>query len=103
MEQEGTGYEQQNYTDPNLKLRDLETKQNLIKERVLLIGQNLIDSKEKTQDEILNLKKDFELIKQDMVKMKKFLEMVTSEFAKFAKKDDLEILSKQAKMFQPLD
>jgi len=31
------------------------------------------------------------------------LESLSGEFSKFAKKEDLEILTKQAKMFQPLD
>ena len=36
-----------------------------------------------------------------MERMINFLETASSEFSKFAKKEDLEILSKQAKMFQP--
>ena len=36
-------------------------------------------------------------------KIKSFLEIIYGELGKFARKDDLEILSKQAKMFQPLD
>jgi hypothetical protein len=31
------------------------------------------------------------------------LKTASAEFSKFAKKEDLEILSKQAKMFQPLE
>jgi len=37
-----------------------------------------------------------------MEKTISFLETASSEFSKFARKEDLEILSKQAKMFQPL-
>jgi hypothetical protein len=35
--------------------------------------------------------------------MKSFTETLSGELSKFARKDDLEILSKQAKMFQPLE
>jgi len=35
--------------------------------------------------------------------MKSFLETASAEFSQFARKEDLEILSKQAKMFQPLE
>jgi hypothetical protein len=38
-----------------------------------------------------------------MEKIKSFLESMSNEFSKFARKEDLEILSKQAKMFQPLE
>ena len=41
-------------------------------------------------------------MKQNMNRLMNFIETASSEFSKFAKKEDLEILSKQAKMFQPL-
>ena len=63
-----------------LKLRDVEEKQNILKDRLLLIGQNLIDTKEETSDKINEIKKDVDSLK-----------------------DDVEILKKQAKMFQPLE
>ena len=69
----------------------------------LLIGQNLIEVKENTTQKILDIKKDIETLKQSVERMSSFLETVSSEFSKFAKKEDLEILTKQAKMFQPMD
>lgn len=87
----------------NMGTRDLEEKQNILKDRLLLIGQNLIDTKEEISENNLELKKELEKIKHDVEKIKSFLEIISSELAKFARKDDLEILSKQAKMFQPLE
>ena len=86
----------------NVKLKDLEEKQNIIKERLLLIGQNLLDSKEEHEQKILEMKKDIEILKNDMEKIKSFLETISQEMGKFAKKEDLEILGKQMRMFQPL-
>ena len=91
----------QAFGETNLKLRNLEENQRIIKDRLLLIGQNLLETKEKTNQDILNIKKDIEKIKQEMERMINFLETASSEFSKFAKKEDLEILSKQVKMFQP--
>src|SRR3989344_4888387 len=85
-----------------IKVRDLEEKQRILKDRVLLIGQNLIDTKEKTNEDILTIKKDLEKIKDSMEKIRRFIESISTEFPKFARKDDLNILIKQAKMFQPL-
>lgn len=97
---------QQNYPEQtsniNLKVRDLEEKQRMLKERLLLIGQNLIEIKEKNNEDILEIKKELEILKQNMERMISFLETASNEFSKFAKKEDLEILAKQAKMFQPL-
>lgn len=84
-------------------VRDLEEKQRILKNRVLLIGQNLIDVKDDFQKNMLEIKKDIEMLKSSTERMKSFLETLSGELSKFARKDDLEILSKQAKMFQPLD
>ncbi len=99
---EEMNYQEQPSEDANLKIRDLEEKQRILKDRVLLIGQNLIDTKEKTAETILEIKKDLEKIKDNVEKMKMFIESISTEFPKFARKDDLNILIKQAKMFQPL-
>ena len=96
-------YAGQNLSDASIKIRDLEEKQRILKDRLLLIGQNLIEIKETNSQDILKIKKDIEIIKQEMERTKAFLETISGEFSKFAKKEDLEILSKQAKMFQPLE
>ena len=97
------GYQDQGLGEINAKTRDLEEKQRIMKDRLLLIGKNLIDTKEKNQKQILEIKKDIETIKSTMERMVSFLESASSEFSKFARKEDLEILAKQAKMFQPMN
>lgn len=103
MEGDQTNYSNMDFNDSNLQIRDLEDKQKLIKDRVLLIGQNLIDTKEKTNKEIINMKKDIELLKQNIERIRTFLETLSGELSKFARKEEVEILSKQARMFQPLE
>ena len=90
----------QMFGNTNAIIRDLEEKQRILQDRLILIGQNLIETKEKTNEKILEIKKDIELLKQGMNRMISFLETASAEFSKFATKEDLEILSKQAKMFQ---
>ncbi|HJZ18893.1 MAG TPA: hypothetical protein VJ208_02210 [Candidatus Nanoarchaeia archaeon] len=87
----------------SMHIKDLEEKQNLLKDIILLIGQNLVDFKEENSEKILEMKKEFEKMKQDIDRIKSFVEIISREFDRFARKEDLEILSKQAKMFQPLD
>lgn len=96
-------YENQYFTETSTKVRDLEEKQRIIKDRILLIGQNLIEMKEDVHLNFLEIKKDVEIMKRDIERLKSFFETISGELSKFAKKDDLEILSKQAKMFQPLE
>ena len=85
--------------DSFIKIRNLEEKQRMLKDRLLLIGENLIDMREKNREEILGMKKDFEMMKRNVERLVDFLETASGEFSKFAKKEDLEIennkLSKQ--------
>jgi len=96
-------YENQYFTETSTKVRDLEEKQRIIKDRILLIGQNLIEMKEDVHTNFLEIKKDIEIMKRDIERLKSFFETASGEFSKFAKKEELEVLSKQAKMFQPLE
>ncbi len=91
------------FSDIGVRFRDLEEKNKMVKDRLLLIGQNLIETKEKTASDILEIKQELEVIKKNMERLVSFLETASGEFSKFARKEDLEILSKQAKMFQPLE
>lgn len=91
------------FLEINTKLRDLEEKQRMLKDRLLLIGENLIEIKEKTNSDLLELKKDMESIRSNVERLISFIETASQEFSKFARKEDLEILQKQAKMFQPLE
>jgi hypothetical protein len=101
---EQNNFQNSNYSNDSLiKIRNLEEKQRMLKDRLLLIGENLIDMREKNREEILGMKKDFEIMKRNMERLVSFLETASGEFNKFAKKEDLEILKKQAKMFQPLE
>jgi hypothetical protein len=101
--EEQEGYIQQAFGDSNSRMVSIEEKQRILKDQILLLGQNLIEVKEKTNKRMMEMKKDIELIKQTVERMSSFLETISGEFSKFAKKEDLEILTRQAKMFQPLD
>ena len=98
-----SGSPETNYAQTNLGFRDLEERQRILKDRLILIGQNLIEIKEQTEKEVLELKKQTEELKQNLDRVKSFIETISSEFSNFARKEDIEILLKQAKMFQPLE
>jgi hypothetical protein len=102
MDEEQNYYEEYN-TNQNYQIRDLEEKQRILKDRLMLIGQNLIDTREKSNEKFLEIKKELEILRQAVERLTSFLETASAEFSKFARKEDLEILKKQAKMFQPLE
>lgn len=101
QEQQGDYYEL--FSNASVRIRDLEEKQNVSKDRLLLIGKNFLETKEETNEKIIEIKKDIGKINQDIERIKSFIESISNEITKFAKKEDLDILSKQAKMFQPLE
>lgn len=88
--------------DPNSKLREIEERQRIQKDRLLLISKNLIEIKEESNKRFLEIKKEMEIFRQNIKKIKSFLDIISEEISNFARKEDVEILSKQAKMFQPL-
>jgi len=76
-------------------IKDVEERQRILKDRLFLIGKNLIELREENQSEIIELKKDVEILKQNMKRLIKFLEIASTELTQFAKKEDLEILAKK--------
>ena len=86
-----------------LKLRDLEESQKLSKERLLLIGQNLIEAQEKNISEIIELKKQVQNLTMENKRIKSLLNSLSEEVSKSARKEELAILERQWKMFEPLE
>ncbi len=103
MMDDQSDYLGQEFGGIHTRIRDLEEKQRILKDRVLLIGQNLIEMKEKNTEDLLEIKKEIEIMKQSLERLQSFLETASAEFSKFARKEDLNILVKQARMFQPLE
>ncbi len=90
------------YPESNVRIRDIEEKTRLLKDRVLLIGNNLVETREKYNKDISSLKSDLELLKKDIKKIKDNMQRIYEETESFARKDDLAILERQFKMFEPL-
>lgn len=103
MAEKEDDYAGQEFMGINTKIRDLEEKQRMLKDRLVLIGENLLEMKEKNNEDMIEIKKDLERIHQVLERLKSFIETASAEFPKFAKKEDVEILAKQAKMFKPLE
>jgi len=85
-----------------LRLKDLEQGQKLMKERLLLIGQNLIESQEKNIHEQTELKKTISNLESDTIRLKETVLSLADELSRTARKEEIEILNRQFKMFQPL-
>lgn len=89
--------------DFNTKLRDIDERNHLIRERVLLLGKNLISSKQDIEEKLEEIKKDNQEIKKDLEKIKKVSNNLLTEFNKFVKREEMVIIERMLKDFQPLE
>ncbi len=88
------------FSDIGARLRDLEDRQQLLKDRILLIGKSLIEEREKSSDEIRELKKSHMLIKEENLRMKELLSHVAEQLDVSARKEELMILQRQFDLFR---
>jgi hypothetical protein len=86
-----------------IRMNELEEKQRLLKDRVLLIGNNLISTKEEYDKQLLDIKKQLKNIELDIKSIKQLNERIINELQNFARKPELEVLKKQFKLFEPLE
>ena len=90
----------QYFSDLQTRLRDIEEKQSLVKDRTLLIGQTVVEQREKSFTEIQQMKKEIITLKEDNKRMKALLSRLSEQTSKTAKSSDLEILQRQFDLFR---
>jgi hypothetical protein len=90
-------------SDISIKLQDLEEKQNIIKDRVLLIGENLVSQKDETENEISQLKAQISSLSEELRRLKLIIERILEETDNFARKNEFQILQRQFEIFQPMN
>jgi len=93
-------YQDSGYSDFNQRIRDMEEKQRLLKERTILIGQTLIEERTKTFNELQELKKSLFLLKEESIKIKEMLQRLIEQSDQLARKEELMILQRQFDMFR---
>lgn len=89
--------------DLGTRINEVEEKQRLLKDRLLLIGENLISSKEELDKQNFEFKKQLKQIDNDIKDIKQLNKRIVYELGNFARKSEVEILERQLKMFSPLE
>lgn len=85
------------------RLNEVEEKQRIARDRVLLIGENLVSIKQESEERYFELKRSLSEIKLELKNLKQLLYRVVNEIPNFARKSEIEILENQSKIFQPLE
>jgi len=82
------------------RLKDLEETVYLLKERLLLIGQTLIQNKERTSLDSEENKKMLIQLKRENERLKELLERVLEQLGKTARKEELMIIKRQVDLLR---
>tara|TARA_Y100000310_G_C20250463_1_gene608852 strand:+ start:250 stop:642 length:393 start_codon:yes stop_codon:yes gene_type:complete len=90
-------------SDFNTRLRDFGERNRLIRERVLLLGKNLISTKTELGSDIGKLKKENYELKKELEKIKRITNNILTESEKFVKRDETIAIERMLKDFQPLE
>ncbi|MBS3078560.1 hypothetical protein J4218_00385 [Candidatus Pacearchaeota archaeon] len=85
------------------RLNELEEKQRLLKDRLLLIGNNLIYTKEDFEKKDLEFRKKIGELNSELNSIKQLNKRMIYELENFARKEEFSILERQFKIFQPLE
>src|SRR3989344_9550037 len=88
------------FSDINTRIRDLEERQNLQKDRMLLISDSFVKEREKNFDEIQELRKTVEILKTDSMRIKEVLLRIGERLEKSARREELSILQRQFDLFR---
>jgi hypothetical protein len=94
------GYGDRFFIEINTRIRDLEEKQRLLHDRMLLISESFVREREKNFDEIQMVKKSVEKLKNDNQRLKDLLLRMGEGVNKAARKEELMILQRQFNLFR---
>ena len=88
------------FSDVNTRIRDLEERQSLLKERMSLIGESFIKERDKSFEDMQELRKFVEELKMENQKLKELLLRTVEKTNDAARKEDLMILQRQFNLFR---
>ena len=100
VDEYGQDYGGRFFSDINTRIRDLEEKQRILKDRMLLTSESFVKEREKNFDEIQEMKKVVERLKGENERLKEILLRISEGVDKSARKEELMILQRQFNLFR---
>ena len=84
------------------RIRSLESKYNLLGERLLIVNQNMISQFKKISTEFKVINDDVKEVRADVFKTNDVVEDVTKSMQFFSTKEDIKVLEKYINLWNPL-
>lgn len=88
--------------DVNTKLADIEEKHNLLRDRVLMADEGFLKTLELIKKEISIIKDNIREIRKDISVVKETEQGIIDSMNNFARKEELHILERYMKLWEPL-
>ena len=85
------------------RMRILEERYNLSRDRIFIINQNMIEQYKKLAADIKSINSDLKEIKSDVASIKEITKNTVKELEFFARKENLKVLEKYINMWNPLN
>lgn len=99
MVEEGTG-EQNVVADINTRIRDIEDKGHILKERVLLIGNSFIKEREKMNLILKEIQTSLVKLSEEQMRMQEVLKNVTEHSSRLARREELQTMQRQIEILR---
>ncbi len=85
------------------RLRTLESKQEYLREKLLVVNQNMIEEYKELFSEIKTINSDVKEIKHNLLEIQDAIKKIAKEIENFAPKESLKILEKYINIWNPLN
>jgi hypothetical protein len=90
-------------SDLGTRLRDIEERTSSLKERIALINNNLIDTRENIDQRLSQVEKQNSSLSAELKKLNFNMQSIISEINNFVRKDEIILVERMLKDFQPLE
>ena len=84
------------------KIKGLEERQESLKEKTLLLGQSFLKQEETLREDVSMLKEEISELRSDLERVKERTENILQEMGNFARKEELKLVEKYMKIWEPL-
>src|SRR3989344_3179743 len=88
---------------PEERIRILESRYSVMRDRIFLINQNMIQEYRKLNKEIKLIDSEVKDLKQDLNEIKSVLRNVVNEMQNFARKENVKVIEKYIGFWNPLN
>ena len=103
MVQETVSSEQDWLLEMGSRIRTVEGQYNMLRDRVLIVNNNMIGQYKKNMVEFKTVNEDMREMKEEMFKLKEIIRHLLKEIEMFARKENVHVLEKYINLWNPMN